>query len=760
MQNALDTIGVGIRGCTDPKSCKAGSFTSRIARLALYAFLGVSTPLSAALSSSVQLNSSLNPSTLGQAVTFTATVLPVTATGSVTFYSGVLVLGSAKILRGQAVLTTILLPPGVSFIKARYLGDASDVASVSSTVSQRVAAVAENGFQPAASFATGIDPVAVAVGDFNGDGKADLAIANGSSGSNSVSVLLGNGDGTFRTPVNYAADMAPLAIAVGDFNGDGWSDLVVINQSSNDISLLLGNGDGTFQPAINYNTRNGPSAVAVGDFNGDGWADLAMTTTSGVTVFTGNGDGTFNSAGSYLIAGIPNALAIGDFNGDGRADLTIATSLGVNIMLGAGNGSFQTPVAYQTGPGQTVVVGDFNGDGRPDLAVGTYGSSYMVSVLIGKGDGTFQAGVNYNLPGIPYSMGVTDFNGDGKLDLAVTNFAVNQSAGGNVSVLFGNGDGTFQASMAYPAGNQPYAMAVGDFNGDGRADLVVTQLYGSNVSVLLGTSFAQPPVPVVANGGVTNSASFAQDANGDGAPVAPGGLVSIFGTFPGATLQAATTVPLPTTAGGVTVTFNGISAPLVLVAPDGAYPIINAQLPFDVLPPGQTSGMATVVVTVNGVPSPSKLLTVVPVAPGIFTVPPNGIGNAIMVFADPKDKVVKIAAPAAAAASIGYPTGPISRGQAAFFYATGLGAMTPPVPNGGGGLEIPGEVHLANAMPTVLVGGITAEVDYAGQAPGYPGVNQINIVIPPGAPSGSAVPLQIRSPDGSVISNTALIAIQ
>ena len=225
-------------------------------------------------------------------------------------------------------------------------------------------------------------------------------------------------------------------------------------------------------------------------------------------------------------------------------------------------------------------------------------------------------------------------------------------------------------------------------------------------------------------------------------------------------LQAAGTVPLPTTAGGVTVTFNGIMAPLVLVAPGGAYPIINAQLPFEVLPAGQTSGTATVVVTVNGVPSPPQIMTVVPVAPGIFTVPPNGLGNAILVFTDPNDKIIKIAAPAAAASSIGYPTAPISRGQAAFFYATGLGAMTPPLADGYGGLEAPVVAHYANAVPTVLVGGISAEVDYAGQAPGYPGVNQINIVIPPGAPTGNAVPLQIRSPDGSVSSNTAMIAIQ
>jgi uncharacterized protein (TIGR03437 family) len=196
------------------------------------------------------------------------------------------------------------------------------------------------------------------------------------------------------------------------------------------------------------------------------------------------------------------------------------------------------------------------------------------------------------------------------------------------------------------------------------------------------------------------------------------------------------------------------------VYPNGAFPFITAQLPFGVLPGGQTAGTANVVVTVNGVASSPKTVSVTPAAPGIFTIPPTGLGNAVLVFSDPTDQIYKIAAPASASATFGYPTAPVPRGQPAYFYATGLGAMSPPVSDGTGGLGTPPVSHSAIATPTVLVGGVTAQVQFAGQAPGYPGVNQINIVVPANAPTGNAVSLQIRTADGSTISNAATIAIQ
>lgn len=193
-----------------------------------------------------------------------------------------------------------------------------------------------------------------------------------------------------------------------------------------------------------------------------------------------------------------------------------------------------------------------------------------------------------------------------------------------------------EQSAALAAGQDPTHMV----------DLIGVFVFGSKSST-------------VSIAGVTNAASYAKDANGNGSAVAPGSLVSIFGTYPGATAATATTVPLPTSLGGVSVTFNGIPAPISAVVPTGTYPLINAQVPFEVLSAGQTAATANVVVTVNSLSSAPQAVPIVPAAPGIFTIPPTGQGNAILVFVDPADNTTKIAAPASASGSIGYPTAPI-----------------------------------------------------------------------------------------------------
>ncbi|NJD92160.1 MAG: hypothetical protein FIA91_11725, partial [Geobacter sp.] len=350
-------------------------------------------------------------------------------------------------------------------------------------------------------YATGSEPWSVTTGDFNADGKQDMAVAN--YYSNTVSILLGNGDGTFQPKVDYATGNAPYAITTGDFNGDGKLDLAVANYYSGTVSILLGNGNGTFQAKADYATDTNPNAITVGDFNGDGKSDLAVTNHSKntVSILKGNGDGTFQARVDSATGTYPNAVTVGDFNGDGKQDLAIADSTPlvinkyrtdynsmISILLGNGDGTFKARVAYNTGYNyygsspSAVTVGDFNADGRQDLAVANY-SLGTVSILTGNGNGTFQNKVDYGNHSNPNSIAVGDFNGDGRQDLAVTNYA-NDS----VSILMGNGTGTFLTKVDYTTGSNPRSAVVADFNGDGTADLAVANSYGNSASVFLGYS--------------------------------------------------------------------------------------------------------------------------------------------------------------------------------------------------------------------------------------------------------------------------------
>jgi hypothetical protein len=432
----------------------------------------------------LSLGSSVNPSFLSQSVMLTATVTPPAATGNVTFYDGTTVLDTKPVIGGQATLSTNLLPSGNQSLKAYFGLSANYGASISSALTQAVNALPANGFQPAVFYPSSTDPLSVAVGDFNGDGKPDLAVANFEG--NNVSVFIGNGDGTFQPAVYYATGRFAFTVATGDFNGDGKTDLAVTNYEGNNVSILLGNGDGTFQAAMNSPAGNGPVWFAVGDFNGDGKADLAVAYFGGNTVgvLLGNGDGTFQAPVNYNAGSSPYSVTVGDFNRDGKADLVTGNLGGENVtvLLGNGDGTFRAPVSYPAAsPGNqtvTVTVGDLNSDGKPDLAVA---NSSNISVLLGNGDGTFQAAMNYDAGGAPFSIVVGDFNGDGKLDLAASD-----SIGNSVSVLLGNGDGTFQTATSYSTGSQPFQVAVGDFNGDGRTDLAVATSSGNSVGILVG----------------------------------------------------------------------------------------------------------------------------------------------------------------------------------------------------------------------------------------------------------------------------------
>ncbi|BCM88663.1 hypothetical protein IAD21_00504 [Abditibacteriota bacterium] len=355
----------------------------------------------------------------------------------------------------------------------------------------------------ALSFATKIDystaprPVLLVKGDFDGDGKTDLATAN--TRNNNLSVLLNNGNGTFKTNDDYSTGDTPVGVTVGDFNGDGKTDLATANYISSNVSVLLNNGDGTFDTNVDYDVGSSPQSVVTGDFDGDGKTDLATANqdSNSVSVLLGVGDGTFATKVDYDTGSLPYSVVTGDFNGDGKTDLAVANydSSTVSVLLGSGTGTFATKVDYDTGSGPyNVVVGDFNGDGKTDLATANFNVD-TVSVLSNNGDGTFGTHVDYDAGSLPQSVGVGDFDGDGKADLVTAN-----QGGSNVSVLLGSGTGTFATPVNYDVGAEPgsgpASVVVGDFNGDGQADIADANNLDNSVSVLLNTTLSPPSVLV------------------------------------------------------------------------------------------------------------------------------------------------------------------------------------------------------------------------------------------------------------------------
>ena len=301
--------------------------------------------------------------------------------------------------------------------------------------SLKTSAAATLGFQPAVTYAVGKAPKGVATGDFNGDGKPDLAVANSGNPATgddgNVSVLLGNGDGTFQSATNSPAGKNPFTIATGDFNRDDKADLVLID--ANGVGVLQGRGDGTFGPLTYFPTVSGPLSLAVADCNGDNTLDLVVAAQSSLSVLLGNGDGTFRPHVDYPAGGLNVSAA--DINGDGKIDVITE---------------------------------------RPQS-----GGGVLTTVLLGNGDGTFGNGIVTAGFQLGRQLAVSDFNEDGKADVAL-GFIIPLRKG--TLIMAGNGDGTFQQSSA----TLPLfgTTSVVDFNGDGKSDLVIIDVH-SRIVVLL-----------------------------------------------------------------------------------------------------------------------------------------------------------------------------------------------------------------------------------------------------------------------------------
>ena len=328
-----------------------------------------------------------------------------------------------------------------------------------------------------ADYATGQGSETVAVGDFNGDGRMDVVTGNGLSWANTVSVLLGKADGTFAPHVDYPAGGLPISVAVGDFNGDGKLDIVVLlGPSSSQVGVLLGNGDGTFKAVKITTAGAGGNSIAVADFNGDGKLDVAISDnlelTEGVDIMLGNGNGTFKAPVTYATANDPRMVAIADFNGDGKLDLATINSGSetVSILLGTGTGTFgaHTDFATKQAGCISLAAGDLRNDGKIDIVAGCQELGQVI-VLLGNGDGTLKPAKDYAVPAGVDIVTLGDFTGDGKLDVAVTN----GSSTGMVSVLTGTGTGTLKKTpVAFGTNFSPVGVAAADFNGDGKLDLV------------------------------------------------------------------------------------------------------------------------------------------------------------------------------------------------------------------------------------------------------------------------------------------------
>ncbi len=406
-------------------------------------------------------------------------------------------------------------------------------------------------FKAPQAFPAGPNPVAEATGDFNGDGKMDVVVPNNSAGT--VSVMLGNGDGTFQPPKNFAVGNGPAGVAAGDFNGDGKLDLAVANSTDGTVSILLGNGDGTFQTAVSYAAIAQASWMAVGDFNGDGKLDLAVD--GGVltmSVLLGNGDGTFQApmsyttGYSYTVGTYPTNYtsyylgtswaAAGDFNNDGKTDLLLMATLStygchktiygevcggsssnsLELLVGNGDSTFQNYKQCCTGVGSSPAIADLNGDGKLDVV---FSSGNSISVYLGNGDGTFQAPTAYATPSGPGPLTIGDVNGDGKLDLVQGTTSVGPTNdNGGISVLLGNGDGTFQTAVQYAAG--PYLSAIAILDAGAKAVIAaLNNVTNGTVTVLAGNgngTFAQPSEIQFGCCAAVPMSAAVGDFNGDG----------------------------------------------------------------------------------------------------------------------------------------------------------------------------------------------------------------------------------------------------
>ncbi|MGZ5434409.1 MAG: LamG-like jellyroll fold domain-containing protein [Pyrinomonadaceae bacterium] len=356
------------------------------------------------------------------------------------------------------------------------------------TVTDGTACAGVSVFTNAADSSVGSHPYSVAIGDFNNDGKQDIAAAN--QDSDTVSIRLGDGLGGFSVTTDVSVGDMPRGVAIGDFNNDGKQDIAAANYGSDTVSIRLGDGLGGFSGATEVSVGDGPMSVAIGDFNNDGKQDFATANywSDTVSIRLGDGSGGFTGSTEVSVGDIPYSVAIGDFDGNGNQDLA-AANIGdkVSIRLGNGAGVFAGTTEVSMGPNPlTVAIGDFDGDGNQDLAAAN-NQTNKVPIRLGNGAGNFSGTTEVIVGFDPRSLGIGDFNNDGKQDIAAANYSSN-----TVSMRLGDGAGNFTGTTEVSVGTNPRSVAIGDFNNDGKQDFAAASYFSSKVSIRLGQCSPPP----------------------------------------------------------------------------------------------------------------------------------------------------------------------------------------------------------------------------------------------------------------------------
>jgi hypothetical protein len=420
-----------------------------------------------------------------------------------------------------------------------------------------------------------IESLILAVGDFNGDGKLDLVASNYNTGL--VSVLLGNGDGTFQTAINTTVTH-PWYMAIADLNGDGKQDIAISEYLNGGpqgyVQIFLGNGNGTFSPGATYNGGAGPLAPLVADFNGDGIPDIAATSAGlgSVRFLWGAGNGTFHAGTIFQAGEFTIPAGIGQFSSSSVPDIAFGTSTGVGLLLNKDPGKFFAPADTLVGDNnQGIALGDFNGDGTVDVAIGHSAPSghhvkISVNISLNDGSGMFNSLSSIEIPSMSRSYAFItggDFNGDGKLDAAVAYIDINYNE--RVGILLGGGGGTLVQGQTYevgPSGLPSAQIVTADFNHDGKLDIATS--CGFQLCVLLGSGDGtfKSPVAYESGGSETDAgpAGIAVgDVNHDGNPDL---VVTNAGSFGGATAILL---------GNADGTFQ---APIIYTDPDSSYGVV------------------------------------------------------------------------------------------------------------------------------------------------------------------------------------------